>query len=143
ILFVGFNALLRLGELVWPDSSSLSDYRKCIPFSSLAWRDADAPAGAGPEQFSFMLPGHKGNRFFEGNIVVVTNRSDPANALPVMRAYLSARQANAHTRLHPALFVRADGSVPRRSWFIKYLKSNFGDDVRGHSIRSGGATDLA
>ncbi|EJD44846.1 hypothetical protein AURDEDRAFT_166028, partial [Auricularia subglabra TFB-10046 SS5] len=82
ILFVGFNALLRLGELVWPDSNALADYRKCIPFSSLAWRDALAPAGDGLEQFSFTLPGHKGNRFFEGDTVVVTDRPDAANALP-------------------------------------------------------------
>ncbi|EJD38880.1 hypothetical protein AURDEDRAFT_33636, partial [Auricularia subglabra TFB-10046 SS5] len=143
ILFVGFNALMRLGELVWPDSTSLSDYRKCVPFSSLAWRKADAPAGMDLEQFSFTLPGHKGNRFFEGNTVVIANRPDGANALPVMRVYLAARQSNARSRLHPALFVRADGSVLRRSWFIDYLKKNFGDDIRGHSIRSGGATDLA
>ncbi|EJD37389.1 hypothetical protein AURDEDRAFT_37400, partial [Auricularia subglabra TFB-10046 SS5] len=143
ILFVGFNALLRLGELVWPDSNALADYRKCIPFSSLAWRDALAPAGDGLEQFSFTLPGHKGNRFFEGDTVVVTDRPDAANALPVMRSYLSARQANARYRLHPALFVHADGSVPRRSWFIRCIRSNFPDDVCGHSIRSGGATDLA
>ncbi|EJD42256.1 hypothetical protein AURDEDRAFT_168564, partial [Auricularia subglabra TFB-10046 SS5] len=30
-----------------------------------------------------------------------------------------------------------------RTWFINYLKANFANDIRGHSIRSGGATDLA
>ncbi|EJD41935.1 hypothetical protein AURDEDRAFT_18234, partial [Auricularia subglabra TFB-10046 SS5] len=127
ILFVGFNALLRLGELVWPDSDVIADNRKCIPFPSLAWRDDLAPAGGGLEQFSFTLPAHKDNRFFEGDTVVVTDRPDAANALPMMPCYVSARQAGARFRLHPALFVPADGSVPRRSWFIHYIRSNFPD----------------
>ncbi|EJD43317.1 hypothetical protein AURDEDRAFT_32479, partial [Auricularia subglabra TFB-10046 SS5] len=59
ILFVGFNGLLRLGELVWPDAENLQEYRKVISFSSLSWHDANAPAGDGIEQFSFLLPGHK------------------------------------------------------------------------------------
>ncbi|EJD51058.1 hypothetical protein AURDEDRAFT_37700, partial [Auricularia subglabra TFB-10046 SS5] len=143
ILFVGFNALMRLGELVWPDSDALCEYRKCVNFSSLAWRSATDPDGDGAEGLSFTLPGHKGNRFFDGQTVIVTARPDTANALPVMRSYLKLRQSNPNTRLHPVLFVRADGSVPRRSWFINYLKANFGSDIRGHSIRSGGATDLA
>ncbi|EJD46507.1 hypothetical protein AURDEDRAFT_164334 [Auricularia subglabra TFB-10046 SS5] len=141
ILFVGFNALMHLGELVWPDSEALCEYRKCVSFSSFAWRGPDDNDGI--DQFSFTLPGHKGNRVFDGETVIVTGRTGAANALPVMCSYLNMRQSNAATRLHPALFVRADGSVPRRSWFINYLKANFASDIRGHSIRSGGATDLA
>ncbi|KZV92828.1 hypothetical protein EXIGLDRAFT_587257, partial [Exidia glandulosa HHB12029] len=137
ILFTGFNGLHRLGELVWPDLRSEQDYRKTISSCSLRW-------GSTPrENYSYRLPGDKGNRFFEGHTVLITKRSDAADAIPVMRKYIASRNANTTTRLHPALFVRADGSVPTRSWFLRRLRSHFGKDIAGHSIRSGGATDLA
>ncbi|EJD36118.1 hypothetical protein AURDEDRAFT_174791 [Auricularia subglabra TFB-10046 SS5] len=41
-----------------------------------------------------------------------------------MRAYETSRAQLADTKFHPALF------------------DNFPNDIRGHSIRSGGATDL-
>ncbi|KZV95322.1 hypothetical protein EXIGLDRAFT_588254, partial [Exidia glandulosa HHB12029] len=63
ILATGFNSLNRLGELVWPDSHSLQDVRKCISITSLVFGEED---DAGVEFFSYWLPGHKGNRFFEG-----------------------------------------------------------------------------
>lgn len=137
VLFTGFNGLHRLGELVWPDLRSEQDYRKVIPFSSLSWSDDPCP------HFSYHLPGHKGNRFFEGNTVMVTRRDDSANAVPIMAAYLQQRRTGAKTRCHPALFVRADGSIPTRSWFMTRLRANFGPAYAGHSVRSGGATDLA
>ncbi|KZV79149.1 hypothetical protein EXIGLDRAFT_586385, partial [Exidia glandulosa HHB12029] len=137
ILFSGFNALHRLGELVWPDTVAEQDYRKVIPSSSLRW-------GNTPRRFySYTLPGHKGNRFFEGNTVMITQRTDGANAVPIMENYTSLRTANPKTRFHPALFVRENGSIPTRAWFIRRLRTNFGADYAGHSVRSGGATDLA
>ncbi|EJD39637.1 hypothetical protein AURDEDRAFT_36620, partial [Auricularia subglabra TFB-10046 SS5] len=143
ILFTGFNGLLRLGELVWPDSAAQQDFRKVITHASFAWDSAATPGEPHSRHYSFLLPGHKGNRFFDGDTVVVTERADSANAVPIMRAYETSRSQLADTKFHPALFVRANGSVPTRSWFIRYLKDNFPDDIRGHSIRSGGATDLA
>ncbi|EJD46820.1 hypothetical protein AURDEDRAFT_38214, partial [Auricularia subglabra TFB-10046 SS5] len=134
ILVTGFNCLNRLGELVWPDSVSLHDYRKVVNFASLR-RTADF--------FSFFLPSHKGNRFFDGNTVLITRRHDEADALPTMERYLHSRMTLPLTRVHTALFVRENGTVPTRSWFLSYLAANFGSDIAGHSIRSGGATDLA
>ncbi|EJD54802.1 hypothetical protein AURDEDRAFT_36689, partial [Auricularia subglabra TFB-10046 SS5] len=134
ILVTGFNGLNRLGELVWPDSTSLQDYRKVVNFTSLRRT---------PDFFSFFLPGHKGNRFFNGNTVLITRRNDEANALPTMGRYLDSRMTLPHTRVHTALFVRECGSVPTRSWFLSYFAANFDADIAGHSIRSGGATDLA
>jgi hypothetical protein len=41
------------------------------------------------------------------------------------------------------LWLREDGSVPTRGWFIRHLRTHFSDDVAGHSLRAGGATALA
>jgi hypothetical protein len=62
ILTVGFHALMRLGELVWPDKKSLQDYRKVTKRHSVELL---------PEGFSFFLPGHKADQFFEGNLIIV------------------------------------------------------------------------
>lgn len=137
ILFTGFNGLHRLGELVWPDLRSEQDYRKVIPFSSLRWSADPCP------HYTYHLPGHKGNRFFEGNTVMITRRRDCGDALPVMESYMARRNTGARTRCHPALFVREDGTIPTRSWFMSRLRANFGTAYAGHSVRSGGATDLA
>lgn len=140
ILTSGFSALHRLGELVVPDAINLQDARKVISITSLTF-GSDDPSG--PSWFSYFLPGHKGNRFFEGNTVVITSRTDTADAVPCMREYIACRSSNPDTCARMELFLREDGSLPTRSWFMRYLRSNFGHDIAGHSLRSGGATDLA
>lgn len=134
VLATGFNGLNRLGELTWPDSRALQDYRKVIDVASLDLRAS---------QYSFFLPGHKGNRFFEGNTILISERADEANAIPIMHRYMASRASLPRTRITTFLFVRSDGSVPTRSWFLAYLSANFPSDIAGHSVRSGGATDLA
>jgi hypothetical protein len=132
ILLVGFHALMRLGELVWPDKKALQDYRKVTKRDSVELL---------PEGFSFFLPGHKADRFFEGNrIILQRNASGDDPDIP-FRKYLASRD-----RLfpfHPELWLRADGSIPTRSWFIRRLRQHFPSDVAGHSLRAGGATALA
>ena len=57
------------------------------------------------------------------------------------RAYLTSRD-----RLHPyrpELWLRQDGTIPTRAWFIRRLRLHFSSDVGGHSMRAGGATALA
>ena len=66
ILTVGFHGLLGLGKLVWPDHVSLQDYRKVVKRPTVTLL---------PNGFSFLLPSHKADRYFEGNRVVVL-RSD-------------------------------------------------------------------
>ncbi|KZV96257.1 hypothetical protein EXIGLDRAFT_593064, partial [Exidia glandulosa HHB12029] len=134
LLAVGFNGLHRLGELVWPDTKALQSSRKCISFASLTCET---------DHFAYDLPGHKGNRFFEGNRVAIYSRADGADAFPVLHSYLTSRASFTTTHTQPHLFVRLDGSVPTRSWFLRYLGANFSRDIAGHSVRSGGATDLA
>jgi hypothetical protein len=64
LLVTGLHALLRLGELTFSDSIHLRDWRKITKRSSLILR---------PNQFEFFLPFHKGDRFFEGNRVLVNS----------------------------------------------------------------------
>ncbi|KAJ7882894.1 hypothetical protein B0H13DRAFT_2344426 [Mycena leptocephala] len=44
---------------------------------------------------------------------------------------------------HPQLWLRANGTVPTRSWFIKRLRTFFPKSIAGQSMRAGGATCLA
>ena len=131
ILLVGFHVLMRLGELVWPDKKDLQDFRKVTTRDSVELL---------PEGFSFFLPGHKADKFFEGNKVIVQRTSSGDDPDEPFRKYLKSRD-----RLfpfHPQLWLRADGSVPTRGWFIHRLRRHFPADVAGHSLRAGGATAL-
>jgi len=91
--------------------------------------------------YRFVLPFHKADCFFSGNEVLVTaGRYDP-NPLPHFTNYLSSRDAL--FPLHSPLWVRGDGQVPARSFFICRLAAFFSPDICGQSMRAGGATFLA
>jgi hypothetical protein len=131
-ILTGFFSLMRLGELVVPDDKSLFDHRKITSRTSVSLSDDD---------YRFFLPGHKADRFFEGNIIIVQKHHVTINPLFFFKSYLSSRD-----RLFPFssdLWLRADGSRPTRSFFIRRMKLLFNSDVAGQSMRSGGATSLA
>ena len=132
ILLVGFHALMRLGELVSPDSKTLHDFRKVTKRDTVELL---------PEGFSFFLPGHKADKFFEGNRVLLQRNSGGDDPDRPFRKYLQSRDKL--LPFHPQLWLRADGSVPTRGWFIRRLHQHFPSDVGGHSLRAGGATALA
>ncbi|KAF7976057.1 hypothetical protein HWV62_9029 [Athelia sp. TMB] len=135
ILLVAFFALMRLGELVWPDNVELQDVRKVTMRSTVQMLPNN-------EGFSFFLPSHKADHFFEGNRVVVRKTDTADDPVLPFRHYLQSRDAA--FPFHPQLWLRADGSVPTRGWFIRRLKTHFpGSDIGGHSLRAGGATALA
>jgi hypothetical protein len=132
LLLTGFHALLRLGELVWPDKVELQDYRKVILRNSVELL---------PKGFAFLLPGHKADRFFEGNRIILQQNltlDDPH--LPFIN-YLVSRDLL--FPFNPELWLRSNGQIPTRSWFVHRLHHHFANDVGGHSLRSGGATALA
>ncbi|KAF7973478.1 hypothetical protein HWV62_15084, partial [Athelia sp. TMB] len=133
ILLTGFFGLMRLGELVYPDKRELKDPRKVIPRDSVELL---------ADSYSFFLPGHKADRFFEGNRVII-QRSDAADdPLAPFKRYLASRDTK--FPFHQPLWIRGDGSIPTRSWFISRLRTHFPSrDVSGHSLRAGGATALA
>jgi hypothetical protein len=130
-LLSGFNGLLRLGELVWPDQTSHRSYRKLSLRTSVQLLQTS---------YSFCLPTSKTDRIFEGNRVVIQNHTLP-NPLCTFTSYLKSRDALFPHRAE--LWLREDGSVPTRSWFLHRLLSYFSRDTAGQSIRAGGATDLA
>ncbi|CCM05978.1 uncharacterized protein FIBRA_08219 [Fibroporia radiculosa] len=102
-LLTGFHALLRLGELVWPDSVS--------------------------------------DPFFHGSQVLIINHLHTADPRLFFQSYLVSRDTL--FPLQPELWLRENGAVPTRTWFIRRLQTLFPNDVAGHSLRSGGATALA
>lgn len=86
------------------------------------------------------MPSSKTDRLFEGNRIIVRRRHDPDPLLPFI-TYIKLRDR--HFPCRAELWLREDGSVPTRSWFIHHLRAYFPSDIAGQSLRAGGATDLA
>ncbi|KAH9950544.1 hypothetical protein B0H21DRAFT_673146, partial [Amylocystis lapponica] len=128
----GFFALMRLGELVWPDSAALRDSRKLTQRRSVSLT---------ADSFAFVVPSTKTDRFFEGSTVLVKRREHAVDPLAAFARYVAARDRR--FGLRHELWLRADGSVPTRGWFVRRLRAFFPRDISGHSMRSGGATALA
>ena len=131
ILLVGFHTLMCLGELVWPDKKGLQDFWKVTKWDLVELL---------PKVFSFFLPGHKADKFFESNKVVVQQNSSGNNPDEPFHKYLQSH--NWLFPFHPQLWLRVDGSVPTCGWFIRCLCQHFPANVAGHSLHAGGATVL-
>ena len=132
LLFTGFFGLLRLGELVQSDSSSLRSSLKS------SWRHSVVLSSS---SYQFSIPRSKSDTRFEGDLIVIqTSRLHP-DPLGLFISYLASRDTQ--FPLFPYLWLKADGSAPRRSWFLHRLHSFFPRAVGGHSMRAGGATSLA
>jgi hypothetical protein len=133
LLSTGFHALLRLGELVWPDTIRLQSYRKIVLRRSLAWTQ---------HSYSLSLPTHKTSRVGTGHLLLIADSSHGVGACDLMRRYVLSRD---HLFLHaPELWLRQSGQIPTHSWFLRRLHILFPDPgVSGHSLRAGGATALA
>lgn len=132
MLLTGFFALMRLGELTYPNDPSLHDFRKVTKRSSVV---------ISADQYSFHLPSHKADRFFEGNKIIVTKNQFRLDPLLHFQVYLTSRD-----KLLPyssPLWLTNDGNVPTRSFFINRLRIFFQSDIGGQSMRAGGATSLA
>ena len=132
MLLSGFFALMRLGELANPDNLKLQDPRRVIRRSSVE---------VTPNDYSFFLPGHKGDRFFDGNTIIIPKNNDRHDPHGHFTSYLLSRDEK-FPLLSP-LWLRDDGAIPTRSWFTRRLHRFFDSSVGGHSMRAGGATLLA
>lgn len=123
---------MRLGELTFPDDHSLRDPRKLSQRTSVVLQSST---------IQFFLPGHKADRFFEGNLIILCDNHLICNATRLFRTYLKSRD-----RLFPLsspLWLKQDGSVPTRSFFMTRLRHFFDEDIGGQSMRAGGATSGA
>ncbi|KAH9856337.1 hypothetical protein C2E23DRAFT_857310 [Lenzites betulinus] len=123
ILLTGFHALLRLDELVWPDDKNLQTYRK-LSMHATVKLDADS--------FDYLLPVHKADAFFKGNRVLVRRSALVPNPYVFFRDYIA--QCDTLFHLRPKLWIRANGSLPMCSWFMKCLRAIFPRDISGHSM---------
>ena len=132
LILTGFHALMRLGELVFPDKKALRNYRKISLRHSVSIL---------PSQYSFFLPSHKGDRFFEGNIILIQKLTTPTDPYNPFIKYLTSRDTR--FPIHPELWLTSRGNVPTRHWFLTRLRRFFPKEIAGQSIRSGGATSLA
>ncbi|KAE9389329.1 hypothetical protein BT96DRAFT_772852, partial [Gymnopus androsaceus JB14] len=107
LLFIGFFALMWLGELVFPDKLELQDFGKVIMRASFKGDD---------KHIEFNLPTHKADRTFEGNRILIKATGDRDDLVRIAQSYVHERD-----RRFPGLphsWVRSDGSVPTRSWFL-------------------------
>ena len=133
MLLTGFFALMRLGELTFPDDIKLQNWRKISKRSTVTLDD---------DQYSFHLPSHKADRFFEGNQITVKKKQYcDLNPLSFFCDYLTSRDSL--FPLSTPLWLMSNGAVPTRHFFISRLRLYFDRDVAGQSMRAGGATSLA
>lgn len=134
IVLVGVQGLFRLGELVWPDAKDEQSWRKVMK---------RVETKSTEEGFTLKLPYMKNDRFFGGSQVTLPPNSCLMGFNPVLalKRYLLLRDATHGD--HLALFIRKNGSIPTRSWFVKRLQAILGKDYAGHSLRAGGATLMA
>ena len=132
LILTGFHGLMRLGELVFPDKKKLRNYRKISLRHSVSIL---------PEQYSFFLPSHKGDRFFEGNTIIIQKLNTATDPYNPFLAYLRSRDTK--FPIHPELWLTSRGTVPTRYWFMSRLRRFFPREIAGQSMRSGGATSLA
>ena len=131
-LLVGFNQLLRLAELCIPDNPQLFDVRLFMKRFQV---------DVGSDVIHLLLPGHKADKFFAGSHLLLQRVSSPISPFPFFLRYLDLRDRRFPWR--PELWLRADGSLPKRSWFQSRLRELFDDGISGHSMCAGGATALA
>lgn len=134
LLLTGFHALARLGDLVWPDHVQHRTYATVARHLSVH---------VASDHYTFLLQTHKTDAFFEGDRVLVRRQHPNSDPWQAFTAYLASRD-----HLFPyrsELWLRADGSIPLRSWFIRHLTNIFppSANISGHSMRAGGATALA
>jgi hypothetical protein len=118
--------------LTWPDNKNLCDYRKVVMRSSVQIH---------PNSFQFTLPGHKADRLFEGSRVLIQSTRLSDDAWGPFTRYLAARDQLFPLRAE--LWLKQDGSIPTRAWFLHRFRRHFSGNVGGHSLRAGGATALA
>jgi hypothetical protein len=132
MLVTGFFGLLRLGEMTFPNDLSLQNWKKVVRRNTLK---------IFPTHYEFLLPGHKADRYFEGNKIVI-----PASRFELHPLHLFSQYLDSRDTLHPVaspLWLTASGSIPTRSFFVSRLCLFFRDDIAGQSMRAGGATALA
>lgn len=134
IVLTAWHCLMRLGEIVAHDNPAYRSTRKIIKRSTVKFSTS-------PRHISFFLPTHKADRFFEGSHIVLEERASRLDPVAFFLRYIDHRDQL--FPLHPQLWLRENGTVPTRAWFMGRIRRLFPPEFAGHSLRSGGATALA
>ena len=132
IVLSSFHALLCLGKNTQPEAHSKQTFCKVTLCHSVKLTLST---------FSFILPTHKADCFFESSTILIESRSGPLCPRRPFVSYLAAH--NAHFPMHAQLWLWSSGQIPTYSWVVNKMKNLWNTDVGGHSLRSGGATALA
>ena len=127
-----FSTLMHLGELMWPDDGNLHDPHKVTKHNSIVINDSS---------FQFFLPGHKANKFFEGNTIILCCNPFPCDPMSLFRSYI--RSCDCLFLLSSPLWLKLNGDIPTRCFFMHRLRGFFDKDMGGQSMRAGGAASLA
>ena len=109
MLFTGFFGLLRLGELAFPNDTSLHNWKKVTRHNTVKILQ---------HQYEFLLPDHKADRYFEGNRIIIPAHRFNHHPLAHFSKYIESRDT-----LHPVaspLWLTEAGEVPTRSFFVVY-----------------------
>ena len=108
MLETGFHGLMHLGEITFPDNVAWHNYWKV---------NLRHTVNITEKSYSFWLPGHKANHFYERNLIIIEKTTNPTNPHSFFVSYLQSR-ATLHP-VKPELWLCESGSVPTRSWFMK------------------------
>ena len=81
-LLSGFFALHRLGELTTPNNKSLINHQKITKCTSITVTNND---------YRYFLNSHKGDKVFEGNLVIVQRHNIAIDPLSHFKKYLHSR----------------------------------------------------
>src|SRR5882724_8632808 len=84
IVFTGFHGLMHLAALTISDNEAKRSFLKAILRHTVVVTSST---------YSFTLPSHKADRFFEGNAVLIESRSLRLSPLHPFVNYLTARDA--------------------------------------------------
>ena len=122
IILSSFHALLQLGETTQPDTCSKCTFHKVTLCLSVKLT---------PNTFSFILPSHKDDHFFESSMILIKAHSGPLCPQHTFIAYLTAHDAR--FPMHAQLWLHSSGQVPTYSWIVNKMKSLWDSDVSGHS----------
>jgi hypothetical protein len=87
MLLTGFFGLLRLGELTFPDDVSLRNWKKVTRRNTVSIHEG---------LYEFSLPGHKADRFFEGNKIIIPAHRFHHHPLHHFHRYINSRDC-----MHP------------------------------------------
>ena len=88
-----------------------------------------------PDSYSFWLPTHKTDTTFKGNRFVVKKMIGAPDPHPIMQSY--TKSCDKLFSFHPQLWLKSNGTIPLRSWFIKSLQRYFSAHIAGQSLQAG------